>query len=165
VGEEVGGDSHGGYAGGDLVQKAWTRELRLESACSLSSGVGSCSIASNEPAELTITAAAMSRRECRSAAAEVLGLVGCRRRGASSSSPAGAGGVVGGEDFGWGGCVRFCCYVGERGGSGADRRLGGEEVLCEGRGEGERDRVWGGLYMSVVSIFDRQIVRLTATSS
>jgi hypothetical protein len=105
------------------------------------------------------------RRECRSAAAEVLGLVGCRRRGASSSSPAGAGGVVGVEDFGWGGCVRFCCYVGERGGSGADRRLGGEEVLCEGRGEGERDRVWGGLYMSVVSIFDRQIVRLTATSS
>jgi hypothetical protein len=54
------GDSHGGDTGGDLVQKAWTRELRLESACNLSSDAGSCSIASNEPAELTITAAAMS---------------------------------------------------------------------------------------------------------
>ena len=39
-------------------QKAWTRELRLASAWSLSSGAGSCSIASREPAELTITAAA-----------------------------------------------------------------------------------------------------------
>ena len=39
-------------------QKAWTRELRQASACSLSSGAGSCSIASSEPAELTVTAAA-----------------------------------------------------------------------------------------------------------
>jgi hypothetical protein len=52
-------------------QKAWTRELRLASAWSLSSGAGSCSIASREPAELTITAAeAMSTTayEYRSAA-------------------------------------------------------------------------------------------------
>jgi hypothetical protein len=60
AGEEVEGDSHGGDTGGDLVKKAWTKELRLESACNLSSDAGSCSIASNEPAELTITAAAMS---------------------------------------------------------------------------------------------------------
>jgi hypothetical protein len=34
-----------------------------------------------------------------------------------------------------------------------------------GIGEGERDRVWGGLYMSVASIFDHRIVRSMATSS
>lgn len=43
-------------------QKTWTRELRLASACSLSSAAGSCSIASSPLAELTITAAAAISR-------------------------------------------------------------------------------------------------------
>jgi hypothetical protein len=41
-------------------QKLWTMELRLASAWSLSSGAGSCSIASSEPAELTAAAAMFS---------------------------------------------------------------------------------------------------------
>jgi hypothetical protein len=41
-------------------QKLWTMELRLASAWSLSSGAGSCSIANNEPAELTAAAAMLS---------------------------------------------------------------------------------------------------------
>jgi hypothetical protein len=48
-------------------------------------------------------------------------------------------------------------------GGGADRRPGGEEV--RGRGEGDRGRLWGGLYMFVASIFDRQIVRSTISNS
>ena len=54
-------------------QKAWTRELGLASAWSLSSGTGSCRIDSREPAVLTITAvaAAMSAREGKSVAGEV----------------------------------------------------------------------------------------------
>jgi hypothetical protein len=51
--------------------------------------------------------------------------------------------------------------IGKVRGSDADHRLGVEEVRCEGRGEGERDRVWGGLYMSV----DEDTTYITRTST
>jgi len=41
-------------------QKRWTTELRLASACSFSSGAGSCSIARSPLAELTVATAAMA---------------------------------------------------------------------------------------------------------
>jgi hypothetical protein len=57
-----------------------------------------------------------------------------------------------GEDFGWGGRVRFCCCAGERGGSGADRKLGGEEVGARGE---ERERwIWFGVvYICLLRLF------------
>jgi hypothetical protein len=41
-------------------QKRWTTELRRASACSFSSGAGSCSIARSPLAELTVATASMA---------------------------------------------------------------------------------------------------------
>jgi hypothetical protein len=51
-------------------QKRWTTELRLSSACSFSSGAGSCSIARSPLAELTVATAAMATSAIPYAAAE-----------------------------------------------------------------------------------------------
>jgi hypothetical protein len=79
------------------------------------------------------------RRECRSAAAEVLGLVGCRRRGASSSSPAGAGGVVWGRISGGVGACAFAAVRGAR--LAWSRRR--SRIRCGGEAPGAPTQIYG----------------------
>jgi hypothetical protein len=62
-------------------QKRWTTELRLASACSFSSGAGSCSIARSPLAELTVATAAMATSAVPYAAAAAEKVQGFAYRG------------------------------------------------------------------------------------